>query len=159
MQIFIRRLVVAAVLSTSALGAEHVERTTTAGEFALQAVAERPRAYATVCVSKRPSMKADFDKALGDLRKRVQAIGAPLLKSDRFKSLNRTPPPKEIVEALAELNNELLAQIKDADADRDCPKFLSNLALLDGELLKSGVMQSLAAMQGGLAAIERGVVK
>jgi hypothetical protein len=75
-----------AVVSVTASAAQPAKTSLMAGEFALQAVSERPRAYATFCIASNPALKVGFDRALADLGKRVQDIGTSLLASEPFEA-------------------------------------------------------------------------
>jgi hypothetical protein len=164
MHTFKALLLAASIAPGVALAADPIAQPPTAGEFALKVVAERPRAYATVCVAKIPAMKADFDRALLNLSMRVENTGRPLLTSEPFSSLNKTGVPKVLVDYMTELNDELVGsvdrQLKDVDVPQTCQQFLSNLNKnFDGELLKAQIASALAGVQTALAAIEKGMLK
>lgn len=157
MRIPIRSMLGLCLVSCSVVAADSPSQSPSAGEIALTMISERPRAYRNVCVAKDPSMRAGFDAALVDLRARVEAIGKPLLDSAQFSSLNRTPAPQELVQAIKEQSAALEKQISGVDAARDCPTFLASVARIEGETLKAGITQVLGGVQQTLAAINAAV--
>jgi len=147
------------VASAATTAAQPTRPPLTAAEFALQAVSERPRTYASFCIASNPAMKVGFERALSDLSMRVQDIGKSLLASEPFEPLTHKTVPQILVDAFEEQNGELLSQLKATNAAPSCARFLANVDRIDGDLLKAGVMQALSSVQAALAAIEKGMLK
>jgi hypothetical protein len=154
MQISIQAVLALCLASCQVLAADNPPKPPSAAEVALSMISERPRAYQNVCVAKDPSMRPGFEAAIMDLRTRIETLAKPLLASAQFSSLNQTLVPRELIDSVKEQNAALEKQLGGADAAHDCPKFLANIARIDGETLKGGIQQVLSGMQQMLAAMK-----
>jgi hypothetical protein len=160
MKHYLPKLLVLAIAPFEWLSAgESANASPTAGEFVIDMVAESPRVYAAMCTTKNPAMQADFDRALLEFRTRVVAVAKPLLSSDLFNSLNHARAPQEAIDSLRAQNEARMDEIKDADAFRDCPRYLDKIRRVDGEMLKVGITMSLSEIQALIAGKKKGVFK
>jgi hypothetical protein len=157
-RLFYTPLLILVVIQATIAG-EPQQAKMTAGEYAVFAIAERPRTIASICASKAPGMKDDFDEAIAELQFRVERAAKSLLATETFSSLNHAAAPKVMMDAMGAETEKQKALYKDVDPMMDCPKFLANIRRIDGEFLEAGVAQTLAGMKTLLAAEKAGMIK
>jgi hypothetical protein len=90
-----------------------------------------------------------------NLNNRIQGISKGLLASDVFKGMKNKPVPDEIVFALKDTLHDAEHNIERQDAAFTCPKALQNLAEIDDETLKSGLSDTLTAVQNMTRNLEK----
>ena len=107
----------------------------------------RFRIYADHCSARLPELEPKFELLLKALNGRVDAISRDLVSSGTFKDMKNTPVPDEIIDAFRDSFDDVRHNLERADAAVVCPMTLQNFGDMDEESLKSGLTQTLTAVQ------------
>jgi hypothetical protein len=115
----------------------------------------RYRIYADHCSAKVPQLKPQFESLVEDLSGRIQEISMRLLASDVFKGMKDKPVPDEIVDAFKDSFDDLTHNVERRDANSTCQKTLQNFRDIDDDSLKSGLTETLTAVQNMTRNLEK----
>ena len=107
----------------------------------------RYRIYADHCSANVPQLKPRFESLIENLSNRIQEISKDLLASSEFEDMKDKPVPTEIVDAFKDSFDDTRHNFERRDAASICPKTLQNLGEVDNESLKSGLTETLTAVQ------------
>jgi hypothetical protein len=118
-----------------------------ASDLSIFVTLERYRIYADHCSARIPQLKPQFASLMENLNKRIQGISEGLLASDEFIGMKDKPVADAIVFALKDTLHDAEHNVERQDAAFICPKALQNLGEMDDESLKSGLSQTLTAVQ------------
>jgi hypothetical protein len=102
-----------------------------------------------------PQLKPQFESLVEDLSGRIQDISTRLLASDVFKGMKEEPVPEEIVAAFKDSFDDLTHNVERRDATSICPKTIQSFRDIDDDLLKSGLTETLTAVQNMTRNLEK----
>jgi hypothetical protein len=118
-----------------------------ASDLSIFVTLQRYRIYADHCSVRLPRLKPQFERLMDNLNNRVQGISRDLLASDVFKGMKDKPVPAAIVFALKDALHDAEHNFERKDAAYVCPTTLQSLGEMDDESLKSGLSETLTAVQ------------
>lgn len=118
-----------------------------ASDLSIFVVLERYRVYAVHCSARIPQLKPQFESLMEILGNRIQVLSKDLLASDEFKGMNDKSVPDAIVFALEDTLHDAEHNVERQDAALICPKTLRNLGEMNDDSLKSGLSETLTAVQ------------
>jgi len=151
--VFIALAVVLTIPVTSA--AEAVWPKNSASDLSIFVTLMGFRIYADHCSSKVPQLKPEFESLMADLDDHIQGISKGLLASDVFKGMKDKPVPARIIDGFKDSFDDAKHNFERRDAASVCSKTLRDLGEMDDESLKSGLIDSLTAVQNMIRNIEK----
>jgi hypothetical protein len=116
---------------------------------------QRYRIYADHCSARIPELKPQFESLMENLNSRIQVVSRGLLASDVFKEMKDRPVPDAIVFALKDTLHDMEHNVERQNAASICPKAIQNLGEMDDEALKSGLSETLTAVQNMTRNLEK----
>ena len=132
-------------------------------EFVNRGLMSRVSAFAEVCGNQVPTTKETWEHAVADVSARIDVITRELMATAPFTELAHEVIPAEgapdLLKAVADSKQELLAQLKKQEPEKNCPQYLANIQHYSDEFLRAGVTQSLAGIQTLLVGLKQGYYK
>jgi hypothetical protein len=116
---------------------------------------QRFRIYAEHCSASVPELKPQFDSRMQDLASRLQGISKEILASAVFSDMQNKPVPAEIVAAFKDSFDDMRHNVERRDAAVICPATLQDFGDMDNETLKSGLRETLTALQKMMRNLEK----
>jgi len=133
--------------ASGASAAEEVWPRSSASDLSIYVTLLRFRIYADHCSANVPQLKPKFASLMEDLNGQIQGISKGLLASEEFKGMEGKPVPEAIIDAFRDSFDDSKHNFERQDAASICPKTLQNLGEMDDESLKSGLKETLTAVQ------------
>jgi hypothetical protein len=149
-------IVLCIVLTLSvASAAEAMWPKNSASDLSVFVALQRYRIYADHCSARIPQLRPQFESHMDNLNNRIQGVSKVLLASDLFKGMKGRPVPDAIVFALKDAFHDTEHNVERQDPAIICPKALQNLGAMDDDSLKSGLSETLTAVQNMIRNLEK----
>ena len=133
--------------TSAAPAAEAAWPKNSASELSIFVTLLKFQVYANYCSARVPRLKPEFESLMEGMNSRLRGISNGLLDSDKFKGMKGKPVPAPIIDAFKDSFDDMKHNFERRDAASVCPTTLQNLGEMDAESLKSGLTETLTAVQ------------